>query len=940
MKRRILLLAAILSLCVMATQAQVKYLVNSHAPTKSRFCRIYKYNGASSAPIAMSGGLKWQGGFTIGHAVGPYVPGFAIFNLEGRYDKLMFVLGYENTGNGAGGTGVHTDPCVFTVYADGQKILDKKIYPYGIPERIILDVDGVNELKFMLVTGYANIGVAEATLWTKGQTPKETGNLITGKAETIELVKDLKPYFQNNRMQSVSPTDATKSMRINGVEYKYGLDANMTMALIGKHPGWAYFNLRGQYDKLSFIVGPIDNINGKHGKGWFTVKADGKIIWEYEMNYDDIAKQITLDVSGCHMLSFHSEQESSSTYGGIAKIMAYPAGLQPQKETDTIPINPRLKTLPDVCKLISNIPPYAAGAKVKQQIFNGASDYIHFSMGGVKFSEGFLLYQTASFLDDNLLSYAVFDLGGEFDYVSFTAGYIGKSQAMNDDLLRVYADDKLVLETPLKATYPNQDYVVPIHKCRRLRFENRGSGNLSVAAFGVADLVVYRGEPVANNLFEHPRPDCPYEIDLLDLGAPYIHYAVPLQDHQIYYDGSTQKNYFTIGNRRINKGFLLATSIHFSFDFGPLSGGTGNAASAVIGSTAVGASMVAGSAAVGGAVIGSTLAGAAAFLALAAGGEAVESSCAAFNTYGEYNSVTFTVACAKPRNQDKPSDYNETLLIGADHKVVAEIAVNELMEPQTITVPIDGCRQLMFWLSNTYNSSGQYAFYDIILSKRKVALDIPRAARRSQVVVRQPAWGDYAFRQKWQRPRSSGAPELDKFFRELSSVYSSLENMMKEKPGYEINTYYLETNAGHICKAIQLKNTDNNSHYGNYLSLVKECRNATYNLEKLHKLKYDLDELTLMQASAALDIPSLGLGAVAYGKIFKFATKTLEECKKIIKPIMNNQSINAAFLQSVLDTAIDIDGKQSTERTIFCPLFKGEKAPAGYLQTVEQFNVK
>ena len=937
MRRLTWIFAPLFCICGLAAQAQVKYLVNSHAPVESRSCKIYKYSGPSSPRMALSGGQTWQGGFTIGHTTGPYVPGFATFDLGGRYDKLLFVLGHENTGTGAGGTGIDTDPCIFTVHADGRKILDRKIYPYGLPERIVLDVGGVKELSFRLVTGYARVGVAEATLWSAGQTPEETGNLPSGKAATIELVKDLKPYFQNVNLRSVSPDDKIKSLRINGVEYAYGLDANMTMALVGDQPGWAYFNLGGRYDKLSFIAGPLDDSEGRHGKGWFTVKADGKIIWEYEMNYDDIARPVTLDVSGCRMLSFHSEQESSNTGGGIARIMAYPAGAEPQQAQEEVPADPRLKALPDVCKLISNIPPYAAGAKVKQQIFDGSSDYITFSMGGVKFSEGFMLYQTASILDGNLSSYAVFNLGGEFDYVSFTAGYIGKSRAMNDDLLRVYADDELVLETPLRATWPNQDYVVPLHKCRRLRFENKGSGKLDVAAFGVADLVVYRGEPVANDLFEHPQPECPDEVELLDLGLPYIHYVAPMEGRAICFDGSTQKNYFTIGDRRINKGFLLQTSVHFSLDFGPLAEGTDNAAAAGIGSAAVGASFVAGTTAVGGAVVGSTLAGVAAFLALAAGGEAQENSCAAFNTYGAYNSLTFTVACAQPRNQNLPSDYNETLLIGADHRVVAELIVNETMEPQTVTVPIDGCGQLMFWLVNTHNWSGQYAFYDIKLSKQKAALEIPREARRSQAVVSRPLWSDQTFQHKWQRPQSSGAKTLDEFHMRLSNAYSDIEGLMRRKPVYEIHTYYLETGAGEVCKAVQLKDTRSER---NFLTFEAELGEAAHNLEKMHRLRQELGELSVMKAGAALDIPALGFGAIAYGKIYKFANKTLDECKQILRLMIEEHSANTAFLQTVIGTSLDIDGKRSTERTVFCPLFEGEAAPEGYLQAVEQFNVK
>ena len=55
-----------------------------------------------------------------------------------------------------------------------------------------------------------------------------------------------------------------------------------------------------------------------------------------------------------------------------------------------------------------------------------------FSMGGTKFNEGFILYMTASFLNSDLRSHAIFDLGNEFDYVSFTAGYVSKSWVMKN----------------------------------------------------------------------------------------------------------------------------------------------------------------------------------------------------------------------------------------------------------------------------------------------------------------------------------------------------------------------------------------------------------------------------------------------------------------------------------------------------------------------------
>ena len=932
------LFLAVLAVAVFGVRlsAQPRYLVNELDPVDAFCYEEFEYDGASSKPMAMSGGLEWYGGFTLSHRYGTNSSGHVTFDLGGEYETLMFVFGCMNTNTGAGGTGIDSEPSIFTVHVDGNKVLDKVVYPYGLPERAVLDVRGAEEVKFGLVDNHTLFGVAEATLWKAGEMPVETGNIPSGMPQTTELVSGLPSYYQNFRMTSVSPQGRQTSMKINGREYYSGLDVNMDMMMIGSRRGWAYFNLQGQYKTLTFTVGPIDNTDGHRGSGWLSVEADGKIIKEMEIRYDDIAQNVTLDITGCEMLKFSSEQESGSGRVGIADIRVYPAGVDPAAEpASPSSTGPDPAGLPDVCKLISNIPPYAAGAMVDKQIYDGSSEHITFSMGGVRFSEGIVFYDKASIFDDNTSAYAMFDVGGEFDYVSFTAGYIGKSGAMNNDVLRVYADDELVLEAPLTATAPNQDYVVPINRCRRLRFENQGSGTLNVAAYGVADIVLYRGEPVENDLFVHPRPECPPEIDLIDLGAPYIHYVSPMKGKDIFYDGSTMRNYFDLNGQRITKGFLLETSVHFSLDHGVLSG-TDGAAAGAIGSTAVGAAFVSGGIAVGGSVIGSSLAGVAAFLMLAAGGEALENSLAAFNTYGEYNTLTFTVACLDPAwNADS---YKETMLIGADGKVVAEFALYETMEPQTITVPIDGCEQLMFWLANTDNWSGQFLFYDLKLTKERLPLDIPKPVRLSLPVQTRNVWTVKAPELEWERPRSSGRRELDSFLTGVSNVYESLHSIIKNAaPLYDIRTYYLETDAGQVCKAVQLM-SDLNRTTHEPMYITNELSGCERELRSIIELRRSITELGFQQVGAAVDL--VGLAGITHGGAYSQAVKVLKECSEVAGQLYQQKMAETEFLRSLFVNALDIDGKRSTEKTIFNPLSQGETPPTDLLQLVRYFDVK
>ncbi len=938
MKRILFLLLVFICAGYIDLAAQPKYLVNLHEPVEMYRYTPYKFNGLDSKKVEMSGGLDWFGGFTIHCTQGPYTPGFATFNLEGKYSKMLFVLGAENSGTGAGGTGIDIEPNIIAAYADGRKVLDQVIYGYSTPKRMEIDLTGVNELKFIIVKGDITIAFGEVTLWKEGESPIETGNIINSAPKITEIGKDLKPYFYNYKFENVSPNDKLKAIHINGREYFYGLKADMNMGLVGNNPGWAYFNLRNQYSKLNFTIGPIDNQDSQ-GSGWFTVKADGKIIYELEMSYQDISQRVSLDVSGCEMLSFHSEQSSHSVSAGIAEIILYPKGqeaLAERSEAEST-VDPRLKNLPDVCKLISNIPPYSKGSQTSKQIYDGTSDHITFSMGGVKFNEGIILYEKASVLDDNTSAYAIFDLGNEFDYVSFVAGYIGKSGALINDRLKVYADDELMLDIPLMATHPNQNIIIPLNRCRRLRIENEGSSMLNAAAFGVADLVVYRGEPVENDLFVHPIPELPHTVDLIDLGAPYIHYVSPMKDSKdkIFYDGSTIRNYFELDGRRINKGFMLQTSVHFSLDHGILSG-TDGAAAGAIGGAAVGASFIASGVTIGGAVVGSTLAGVAAFLMLAAGGEALENSCAAFNTYGAYNSLTFTVACYKPRLSNLVSDYKETLIIGTDQQIAAQIAVYETMEPQTITVPLNECEQLMFWLSNTDNWSGQYIFYDIVVSKDNSELILPKDARISTAIITEPIYTDKTM-VEWVSPSSPGQKSVDEYLKVTRNSYYAVNDIIKKSaPDYKIHTYFLESNNGEICKAINLMHI----HSENAMSIVDEYRYSAEYVDKLRDLKATYANLKLMHASALTGLPELGVKAISAGKMVKELKKLNNVYEELVDQLYQEKLAETEFLGYIVNNALNIDGKQSTETTIFCPLLEGETPPSSELQMVENFELK
>ncbi|MBQ7530775.1 MAG: NPCBM/NEW2 domain-containing protein [Paludibacteraceae bacterium] len=702
----VLFCAITMSMCLSA-QSGPTYLSNL-TPTDYRGWK--QTEDMSGGRHIELGGIKYTNFISI-RTLSSDRQGFAEYSLKGKYSTLQFIYATETYKS-------HKKNAAFLVTGDGRPLLDKVVPAGGaVPTRVTLDVSGVDKLRIEIVSGDTELGICDPTLWTAAQQVKEIGKVTLAQNRPTKLVSELRPYYQDTYHACISDhkDDKKHEVQINGITYTSGVEMNAYQRMSGNGEAQTLFNLGGMYKQLSFIAGPTNMGGGTLGTGWITIKSDGKILYELEVKEDDIAKQVWVNISGCKLLCIESQNEKGSLMLAATDIMVYPAGTEPKTLTRKFAEenvgSEKYRQLPDVCKLISNIPPYAMAGKstMGNNLYDGRSQNVTFSMGGTKFWEGFILQSSSTILNDNTGADVAFYLAGEFDYVSFTSGWVSKCGILKNDTLVVYADNKVVLYMPLIATHPNQHYVVPINKCQRLIFQKRGMQSLAHPVFGVADLVVYRGEPVENNLFVHPTPELPDEIDLLELGKPYIHYATPMKDFMsdAVRDGSTRKEFFELNGERIYSGFLLQTSVHFDLDAGVGGGASG----AAVASAGLGASFMIGT--VGSATV-SVVCPFGALLILAAGGSGYENSCAAFNTYGAYNTVTFTVA---PYTSYYKKKETETLKIGGDGEVIKEFKISADMPPTTFTVTINKCEQLMFWMECGDSTSERYLFYDITLQK-------------------------------------------------------------------------------------------------------------------------------------------------------------------------------------------------------------------------------
>jgi len=707
------------------------YYVNKHTPVaKKGVVEVHKYESEQSYSFTV-GGHDYHGGVVLQYDYGTNEHFDVGFPLEGQYDYFSFVLGGDFSKNIQDSNGNDTySPVDFAMEGayptlNGkprdmkvalQFIIDGKIAEeivlscYDVAKRYTYDVKGAESFEVKAVSGDDFlVPMMEITVWNgeaheTGYVPESAGN------DPVKLVRDLKPYLiPNNIDLNYYPNAASNErnyINMNAVRFEDAIAASVSEALVQDEEKCVFFDLEGKYNYLTFTAGAADReTTYDEGTVWLTVYADGEILMEELISTHDLYRRFTLEVKGCRQLKFawllkEGNQNFGTSTGGIYGLGdAYVATTKEAFNTITY----SSRELPNrPVKMVSELGTFGVFSNLEQAVFDGSSSNVTFSMGGVKYNEGIMLY-TSNSLFVSKPATASFNLDGKYKTISFKAGHISNSNVYENDRLEIYADGKMIKTIDLKFHLIPQEYIVDVTGCRHLEFVS-GKQTLSSMerpAFGIVELVAYPNEQVATDLFPKRTPaDFGQSCDLIDTFGFYDVYnsiiskklgAVSWEDG--YYDGTTQKNTFTVGDKTYNKGILLRTSVHLELDM----------------------------AGVGGAMIlGTMLSGwGLSILALAGAGEAHESSFAMANIKDSgYTSVTFTVAMQQDNTSLIVQD-ESTLMIGADDECVKEITLSRNMEPTTFTVEIGECDRLMFWLNCGEEDMGShtYAIYDIKLNK-------------------------------------------------------------------------------------------------------------------------------------------------------------------------------------------------------------------------------
>ena len=710
------------------------YYVNKHEPV----CviggmDIYKYD--KDAEALWMGGYPYYGGFSFR---GNTIDDEAIVDLplDGLYENISFVIGgkcgkiteqIDEDGNVTypyDASQYNCSPPTLYGYAKEEKVglqfwvddkmVDEVLFSnYQVPVRYTFNVSGAQKFTFKQVAAEPLvIPVLELTVW-EGEA-HETGHITQpAGSEPVQLIRDLKPYMipaSSNALYypNVDPTYEGRSyINMSGIRYENVIATYVSQGLVTDREESVFFNLEGKYNYLTFTAGVADRTtNHSEGTAWLTVYADGKIIHEEEYSSHELQRKTTISVEGCHQLKFGwLTKDGNLAYGdGTGNFFGIgDAYVATTKEAlDKIVYSSR--DLPNrPVKMVSELGAFAINSAVEEAVFDGSTKFNTFSMGGVKYNEGLIMRSTNSVLQ-TLPANASFNLDGQYKTISFKAGHISNSNVYENDQIEIYADGVLIKTIDLKFHLIPQEYIVDVKGCQHLEFVSGKRTNYSMErpAFGIVEMVAYPNGYVKTDLFPQRTPeDFGKTCDLIDTFGFYDVYnsilskkigAVSVEDG--YYDGTTNKNTFTVGDKTYNKGILLRTSVYLELDMG------GITASSILGTQFVG--------------------GALPIIALATAGEVHESSFALANIKDSgYTSVTFTVAMQQDNSSILVED-ESTLMIGADDECVKEITVSKGMKPTTYTVELgEDCERLMFWLNCGVedDASHTYAIYDITLNK-------------------------------------------------------------------------------------------------------------------------------------------------------------------------------------------------------------------------------
>lgn len=601
----------------------------------------------------------------------------AVFYLDGKtYKELNFTIGVIDEMIVA--TTKRSDYAAIEILFDDKQVWEERFYAFSKPEFVTIDITGVEKLTFRIRDNWelTSLCIADPIISEEKLNVDKTVDIIDN---TIDFFDGAIPYYMDNNAKLYNGSD-NKTFTVDGKSFNKGL----ILCDNRQYDCDNYFNLGGKFEVFNFSVGVIAETLYPNN-GWLNVYLDGEKILDVPIDYDIPTEFYSLDVSGGHILCI---QGSSGVDSGIhqADYALYNMTLGKVNIDETEKINPgSYKLISEVCEPFS-----LKGTRV----YDGTTKFRGHYMGDVFYNEGIAMESIyallSSPLDSATPAKASFNIGGNFKYLTFTAGRVDKSHVKDDTLVVLGDGEELARYNLIGTDFPKK-YEVNVEGVKVLQFKLLGMAMITRGKYMVADIAVHTDEVENVEFYKPTQSDFPNEVDLMERFKPYEYMSAEGNGHDAVryfngiYDGTDNKKYFTIDGINHNRGFVLSTCVYLSLD--NIGGG-----------------------------MGASLAGFT-ILALVASSEVSQASFACFNLQENYKTITFNIGVVDGQDEtDKRTQPYDKLYVIADDNVVGEYILTGNMETTEITVDVNNCERLAFWLDHNRNSYS-YGIFDAKLIK-------------------------------------------------------------------------------------------------------------------------------------------------------------------------------------------------------------------------------
>lgn len=334
-----------------------------------------------------------------------------------------------------------------------------------------------------------------------------------------------KPYQTSGSIGQYDGTDPVKNnFKMMGLTYTQGLRFEHSWS---GGDSEAVFNLQGKYEVLTFDVGHVDNGGQASETLYFYFDGGTSPVAEIPLTGVMSTEHVVLNVKDKGQLRIVRKGGSDYCYATANMLLLTTAEAQGQNIVTPAIID--MKTINQTNLASGTILPYQISGSIAQ--YDGSDTLNNFKMTGIEYIQGLRFEHSWSGGNTDV----VFNLGGGFDMVSFTAGHIDNGGDTKEEI-RVYGDDKLLDTVALTGTMSTITYSVNTQNVNKLQLVRAGGSDYN---YGLANITAYTAADLEEENISVPALSTYDEVYQTNLAeGPVVPYQT--RGSIAVYDGTSQ----------------------------------------------------------------------------------------------------------------------------------------------------------------------------------------------------------------------------------------------------------------------------------------------------------------------------------------------------------------------------------------------------------------